>query len=844
MKKLCTMVAALLVAAMSFADVSYEYNGGWTNDYGWQNKQDMYETMNQMWNKYAGVKEDAANYTWKAIDSCATVQEGLTSACYADNIQKGMSILFFREAEVKTAYQWLLDYVKKVCTLQKKSTDIDSETTSAAAYLRYNLQSFFMSSDYAAYPYPANYKAYGNIDYFQSTWKHGFDNPTTVTDSFKLQTPYKEQVINGETVKYAFDGWYTNPEFTGDKVIWITPATTGKLYAKWIEYIPTISEVIEMPNDTVVKIKATTTFFEGTMAYLQDATAGIRVIFPADTKLAENTLFFVKGKKGVENGAPLFTVSEVISQEKTSAIVAIVADQVRFLPDYEGMLIKLEGKRVAGYSAAGDPSFRDDYDTIISYNLPINQNTFNIRRKADVIGVVERYIPYVAGTDSLSGLRIRAFVKNVTPSAPAGRDAHQYEAIPTGRVDAETGKAINYYLSNDWMFSNVLDNFNSNKPNDIASGSRSVVLHNGFLYFPNRDGNQPSYVNFKKVNIKDGDMFDAIPSADYLFRKGGQAGSDFVFGPANDLKKDNAGNVLAANLITSAKGEFQVWVMDDIDNGKGRLLIDETTLNDDYADNTTIRFDAIGVSGDVTKDAIVMAASANTGDVYYWNIQNGKWDGKHYCIKTKGEHNFSYAPQIFPIEGGMFYVDGYNDYPILFDMQGNNLGWFDTTDDGGMAPLVTNRNGQVRRTGHNGVVEFELGGEYFLVMAGGNTINKPASTFVLYKFADKERVFANMTQLWEFPYDGMGDTSNDVRVAVPCVRIVDEHTAKIAVYTNNNGYGVYTLSVDVADIPTDSQSATDESSKNLQNVRKVFRDGQVYILRNGKTYTITGVEVE
>lgn len=835
MKKLCTMVAALLVAAMSFADVSYEYNDGWTNDYGWQNKQDMYETMNQMWNKYAGVKEDAANYTWKAIDSCATVQEGLTSACYADNIQKGMSILFFREAEVKTAYQWLLDYVKKVCTLQKKSTDIDSETTSAAAYLRYNLQSFFMSSDYAAYPYPANYKAYGNIDYFQSTWKHGFDNPTTVTDSFKLQTPYKEQVINGETVKYAFDGWYTNPEFTGDKVIWITPATTGKLYAKWIEYIPTISEVIEMPNDTVVKIKATTTFFEGTMAYLQDATAGIRVIFPADTKLAENTLFFVKGKKGVENGAPLFTVSEVISQEKTSAIVAIVADQVRFLPDYEGMLIKLEGKRVAGYSAAGDPSFRDDYDTIISYNLPINQNTFNIRRKADVIGVVERYIPYVAGTDSLSGLRIRAFVKNVTPSAPAGRDAHQYEAIPTGRVDAETGKAINYYLSNDWMFSNVLDNFNSNKPNDIASGSRSVVLHNGFLYFPNRDGNQPSYVNFKKVNIKDGDMFDAIPSADYLFRKGGQAGSDFVFGPANDLKKDNAGNVLAANLITSAKGEFQVWVMDDIDNGKGRLLIDETTLNDDYADNTTIRFDAFGVYGDVNGDAMVMAACASASDVYYWTITDGEWNGNHEYIPMEGGYNFGTAPQIFPVSDELFYVDGFNNYPILFNTDGEVKDFFDTSDEACLA-LVTNRNGKARATGHNGLAEFELGGEYFLVMAGNNTTGNPASTFVLYKCADENRAFKEMTQMWEFPYDGMGDVSNDVRTAVPYVQIVDEMTAKICVYTNNNGYGVYTFT-----IGTESTTGIDNAqTAPAVSVDKMMIDGQLYIIRGGVRYSVMG----
>jgi len=828
MKRLCTMMAAVLVAAMSFADVEYELNGGWTNDYGWQNKQDMYETMNQMWNKYANVKEDAANYTWKAIDSCATVQEGLTSACYADNIEKGMSILFFREEEVKTAFQWLLDYIQYVCTLQKKSTDIASETTSAAAYLRYNLQSFFMSSDYAAYPYPANYKAYGSIDYFQPTWKHGFDNPTSVTDSFKLQSPYKEEVINGEIVKYAFDGWYTNSEFTGDKIVWITPETTGKLYAKWIEYIPTISEVIEMPNDTVVKIKATTTFFEGTMAYLQDATAGMRVIFPEGTTLAENTQYLVKGTKSVEDGAPVLTVIEIESHEAASAIVPIVADQVRFLPDYVGMLIKLEGKRVAGYSKDGDPLFRDDFDTIPTFKLPVDQSTFTIRRKTDVIGVVERATAYVAEKDSLYGLRIRAFMKNVNPSAPAGRDQHEYETLNTNGGE--------YTLVNDWMFSNVLENFNSNKPNDIASGSRAVVLHNGFLYFPNRDANQPSYVNFKKVNIADGDMFDAIPAADYLFKARGIAGRDFVFGPANDLKKDNAGHVLAANLITSAKGEYQVWVMDDIDNGKGYLLINDTTLNDDYSTNATIRFDAFGVYGDVTKDATVMAASASTSDVYYWQIKDGKWNGKHEWIPTEGGYNFGTAPQIFPIENDMFYVDGFNNYPILFNTDGEALDFFDMGDEI-CKGLVTNRNGQTRATGHNGLAEFELDGEYFLLMAGNNTAGSPASTFVLYKCKDENRTFNEMTQMWEFPYDGMGGVSNDVRTAVPYVQIVDDHTAKLCVYTNNNGYGVYTFTAKAG-------TGVENNEVEAATADKQMIDGQLYIIRNGVRYSVMGSVVK
>ena len=814
------MMAALLVAAMSFADVEYVLNGGWTNDDGWQNKQDMYSGLNTLWNTFAKVPADYANYTWTSLDSCkGDVAKGIPSACYTPYTMTGA---FFADAAVKAKFQWLVDYMQYVCTLQKVEADLFKDGNEA--FLRYNLQAFFLNTQRTAWPVSANYESYGSIDYFQATWKHGFANPTKVEGEYILQAPYKE--VDG--VKYTFDGWYATADFSGEKVVKIDAKTTGKLYAKWVEYIPTIAEVIALEDGKTSKTQATTTYFDGVEAYLQDATGGMRVIFPTGTTLAENTKYLVSGTKSVVNGAPTLTVSKVIAHEAATAIVPIAVDQVKSLGDYVGMLIKLEGKRIAGYTAAGDPFFRDDYDTIASYKLPINQVTFYNRRKADVIGVVEQN----------NGLRIRAFIKNVTPSAPAGRDAHVYEAIPTGTE--QDGKPVNYYLSNDWMFSNVLDNFNSNKPNDIASGSRAVVLHDGFLYFPNRDANQPTYVNFKKVNIKDGDMFDAIPAADYLFRTRGIAGRDFVFGSANDLKKDNAGHVLAANLITSAKGEYQIWVMDDIDHGKGYLLICDTTLNVDFEKNATIRFDAFGVNGDVTKDAIIMAASASTEDVYYWNIKNGKWDGNHSCIKTKGGHNFSYAPQIFPIGDDMFYVDGFNDYPILFDMGGNDMDWFDVTDEGGMKPLVTNHNGQVRRTGHNGLAEFELGGEYFLVMAGGNTDNNPSSTFVLYKCADEERVFADMTQMWEFPYDGMGNTSNDVRTAVPYVQIVDDHTAKICVYTNNNGYGVYTFT-----IGTEPATALDDAqAAHTAGVEKMMIDGQLYIIRGGIRYSVMGNVVE
>lgn len=821
MKKIFTFVAALMVATMTFAEVSYEYNGGWANEDGWQNKQDMYDALNVFWRAYANVPETYGYYTWTPIDSCAgDVAKGIPTASNlsADGTGYRLDGVMFEAEDVKNKFGWLMDYMIYVCTLQKTETNL--KEADQHAFLRYNLQAFFMNSQRTSWPVSADYADQGKVDYFQPYWKKGFVNPTSVTEPYALQKPYKEEIIDGLTVKYTFDGWYASADFAGEKIDTLLPTFAGTLYAKWVEYIPSVKEVIAMENGAETKISAITTYIDGTMAYLQDESAGMRVVFPEGTELKDNVRYVVKGIKSVVDGAPTLTVSVIEKSFAVEAIKPIVVEAVKSLGDYVGTLIQLDGKRIAGYDAAGDPLFRDDHDTIASYKLPIDQATFTIRRKSDVVAVVEQ----------ANGLRLRAYVANVKPSAPAGRDPYNYASM--------TIDDVTYGLTNDWLFSIVLDNFNSNKPNDVASSSRSAVLYNGYLYFPNRDANTPTFLNFKKVNVADGDMFDAIPAADYLFRSRGKAGNAFVFCPANDLKVDNAGNMIASNLITSAKGEFQVWLMTDIDKGEGRLLICDTTLNDDYANNTTLRIDAVGVYGDVTKDAIIMAAASSTdGDVYYWMIEDGEWDGNHEWILTEGGFNWGTAPQCFPIENDMFYVDGFSTYPVLFNMDGEVMDFFDTEDEACLA-LLTNRNGQTRAMGHNGLAEFELGGEYFLLMAGGNTANSPASTFVLYKCADENRVFAEMTQMWEFPYDGMGNVSNDVRTAVPYVLQVDDNTVKFCVYTNNNGYGVYTFTNNA--VP----SAVENTTSTTMGVEKHVVDGQLYIIRNGVRYSVMGSVVK
>ena len=64
MKKFIFLLFTLTSSLLSFAQgsITYELNGGITNDFGWQNKQDMYETLNADWNAYSGTST-----TWKTL---------------------------------------------------------------------------------------------------------------------------------------------------------------------------------------------------------------------------------------------------------------------------------------------------------------------------------------------------------------------------------------------------------------------------------------------------------------------------------------------------------------------------------------------------------------------------------------------------------------------------------------------------------------------------------------------------------------------------------------------------------------------------------------------------------
>jgi len=365
-------------------------------------------------------------------------------------------------------------------------------------------------------------------------------------------------------------------------------------------------------------------------------------------------------------------------------------------------------------------------------------------------------------------------------------------------------------LTNKWLYSNKLNNYNA--AIDLiapAATARGMAAKDGKMLFIDRTNKKIVVVN-GETGARETPITLASNLFTYLGRnKANTADSTYSAGTVthNDIKIDNAGNVLLGNLITSNAGRFQIWKV-DLTTGAGTLVIDQADLATLYPTATTMRFDAFGVWGDVTKNAVILAAnaSATAMEVYSWKITNGvaaaptliELDASVATGKDfAGLANLGTAPQVFPLDETYFYVDGNATFPVLCDKDGNTVDGFKATlpnsiKDSVTAPAATPKTIWSMNQGHNGLAEFEVNGKYFIVMAASNTAGVPPSTFRLYQFADANKAFAGLKCLWTFPQAGMGAASNTYRTAMPSVK-VSGTKANIYVYTGENGYGMYEL---------------------------------------------------
>lgn len=827
--------------------VTYELNGGVANDYGWKTKgeilldfqKDINEALGKSftWAKMEdGIVYYNMNGTWKK--ETEVIGEVCTITGFVQNTTYNTSdwLKTFINTTKPEKYAWLKDVM--ISARKKAGLGVTDEDMVENVY-RKEIAAFFLNSPAdGSWPASASFEAAGTVEAFMPIWKHGFVNPETVIDPFVLNAPYK--------AGFTFDGWYANQDFSGEKVVSIDANSQGTLYAKWVEYIPTLEEVTAMDENEVTKAMGVVTFINGKNVYIQDASAGMLLYMKAAPTFKVADLVVVSGTKTTYGGAPELKDVEEVSAEagtmpKAVALGTLAAAKAEPLK-YFGQLIAFKGLKITALDSYKNPSVTDGIDTVLCYKMSVDDAIFPVGTKVDITAIAGYF----------NGFQLVGDPAGIVEAGAAAKDEYAYPAY---------GSENEYTLTNKWIISNVRDNFTSNAPSP-ADHARGMVAKDGKIYFINR-----AVGGFTVVDGATGKMANdpILITGDHLFQAQDSTFNDdkeftgmewkpCVTLPYNDVKLDQAGHFLIGACVSGGQ-RFQIYKV-DIATGAATEVVNDRLY--DYADwnlaaeATTWRFDAFNVYGDVDSKAIIMAADANSFYVYYWEIENGVAGeaqrvnctpdpsmDQSLLIKEDGTLSvsaFGTAPQVFPIDYEYFYVDGWNTLPMLFDMEGSIVQDFISVPTG-----VNVKMGEEECTmnvGHNGLCEFQVGSEYYLVMAATNTVGSPTSAFALYKYANEDREFSEMTPMWYFPHEGMGSATNGCRTAVPTVE-VKGNVATIYVYTNNNGYGVYEFT-GVADEEAVANVGMDPAIK----AEKRIENGNLYIIRNGVRYSAQGVVAE
>ena len=827
MKRFSIFCAALFAAVTSFAAVNYELNGGVTNAEGWTSKSDMWETF----------KVDAGVTTLAALDVLQAAGDASLATICTPLLDANVTAIMGMER-----WDWLEAYIMNYQNSQTANGATALVEGTSSAGWRYAFAAFFLETKRASWPVSADFTFAGQLEAFMPSWKHAFANPTEPTAAFVLNAPYKEG--------FSFEGWYAAADFSGTKVTKVDSTSTGTLYAKWVDYIPTIAEVKALDNDADAKTIGVVNFISGKNVYIQDVTGGILVYTSAEPTCKVGDKIVVKGKKVLYGGAPEIKGAEIESAEaatlpkvKTFENLSALVNDTTF--SLFATRVSVPGLRIAAYNDYKNPFVTDGKDTVECYKMSLDPVKFPVGVKVSVNAVAGWF----------NGFQFVGNAADIEMVVIGKKEQFDYPERQGGR----------FKLENNWVISNMEDNFSANKPG-TTDYVRGMAAKDGIMYFINRETE-----SIVRVDAASGEMLEPIKiKGEHLFQK--VTGTDSVSGeptygagttlPFNDIKFDQAGNCLIGACVSASAScqPFFVYIV-DLETGEATELIndvlwDNPKFNGDTVntlDSVAFRFDAFGVAGDVTKNGVVMAADANgSWNVYRWLITDGKAaQGEQVAVVLDpavdqslfiSASGYGTAPQIFPQDekGELFYVDGFNMLPMLFygtPQEGATL--LDDFINVQAGTKVWNNNDTISMNyGHNGLVEFQVGEEYFLLITATNTAGAIPSTFALYQFADEDRAFSGMRPLWFFPHNGMGTATNGCRTAVPSVDVVSDTQAILYVYTNNNGYATYTLTIDPSIV------AVENVETDVIGVEKIVENGQLYIIKNGVKYNVLGASVK
>lgn len=337
-------------------------------------------------------------------------------------------------------------------------------------------------------------------------------------------------------------------------------------------------------------------------------------------------------------------------------------------------------------------------------------------------------------------------------------------------------------------------------PGGVSGDARGMAVVNDKMYFSNRTTGNPVISSLVEVDGLTGAYLRNILLPIEMWMEPGVGGAvaDTVPYLANDVQVDDANNLYVSNMILDMRGEgpSHTYKVNYIDVTKSPITwktVLSATIPADLG--AAFRIDAFDVYGDVLNgNGLIMLAVAGAdvgagNTVIKYKVTNGVADVANPEFIVLQEFNpktattSGTAPRVNIVDETLFYHDGFNTVPMLYDMNGNAVDGFQ--NNVALSPA----------TGPNGITEFEMNGEYYMICASVNTDKTPPQAFDIFKYKDASRSFADMTFLYRFPEAGMGTVSNPVRTALPRVEVVDGDNglkkARINLYAYRNGYGIY-----------------------------------------------------
>lgn len=371
-------------------------------------------------------------------------------------------------------------------------------------------------------------------------------------------------------------------------------------------------------------------------------------------------------------------------------------------------------------------------------------------------------------------------------------------------TDGQTYESIDgFNCENLWVF----DRFHAEEAymgNPIASKNARTATTDGTTIYVGLSGETAT---IEKFDLKTGAYLGSL-----ALTKGGEAFSGTL--AVNQVGFDEYGHFYAATFSANSLGDGQYEVY-TVDLTTGAV----TSVGDLLFDGGLGRIDYCDVIGDITgveANATVMAVTcdADNMNVFKWVREKGSdewmggWTGQatFQAIEAgqtypNGITGFSTGSVLKIVRDGsksgnvnMFYIDGFTSAPALYGSDGamidniSNADLKKTDKETG----VTTGTVPEPALGTNGIAEGSVGKTNLMIYSEGQ-YDAPHKCQAVITTVDENMSFESMKPLWIVPADGLGQTTDGVRVHSLFCLPQKDGSALLLTFKCYNGMGVYKI---------------------------------------------------